>query len=29
LPLKRPLNAGIGGYWFNSGWPWTVRMEGS
>ena len=21
--------AGIGDYWFDSGWLWTVRMEGS
>ena len=27
--LKRPLNAGIVGHWFNSGWLWPVRMEGS
>jgi hypothetical protein len=29
LPLKRPLDAGIGDHWFNFGGVWTVRMEGS
>ncbi len=23
------IAAGIGDHWFNSGWLWTVRMEGS
>ena len=29
LPLKRPLDAGIGDHWFNFGGVWTVRVEGS
>ena len=23
------IATGIGDYWFDSGWLWTVRMEGS